>query len=119
MITFTIGGEKHVIPIDSSKTLRVGSVSPSVAMEVEEMTDEAKALGVRHAKITGKDMRDHWGPIVDRIADEISDPRDAIIETQSREIGRLRLALGLIAVFGPEAVADIARAALAGDSHDQ
>ena len=38
MITFTIGGEKHVLPIDSSKTLRVGSVSPSVALEVEEMT---------------------------------------------------------------------------------
>ena len=58
------------------------------------MTDEAKALGVRHAKITGKDMRDHWGPIVDRIADDISDPRDAIIETQAREIERLREALG-------------------------
>lgn len=48
-ITFTVGGEKHVLPTDSSKTLRVGSVSPSVAMEVEEvaMTDtEKKALAL-------------------------------------------------------------------------
>ena len=99
------------------------------------MTDEAKALGIRHAKITGKDMRDHWGPIVDRIADEISDPRDALIETQAREIERLREALGWyekqandcrkITREGDDARyaldrdgGERARAALAGDSHD-
>lgn len=62
------------------------------------MTDtEQKALGVRHAKITGKDMRDHWGPIVERIADEISDPRDDLIEAQAREIERLTGQLNQIA----------------------
>jgi hypothetical protein len=38
------------------------------------MTTEQKPLGIKHAKITGQIMRDHWGPIVDRIADEIADP---------------------------------------------
>lgn len=31
-ITFKIGGEDHTLPIDSSKTLRVGSVSPSMKL---------------------------------------------------------------------------------------
>jgi hypothetical protein len=52
-----------------------------------------KPLGIQHAKITGQVMRDHWGPIVERIADEIEDPRDATIEAQSAEIERLRAAL--------------------------
>jgi len=52
------------------------------------MTDDFK-----HAKITGQDMRDHWGPIVDRIADEISDTRDARIEALTAENERLRAAL--------------------------
>lgn len=34
-ITFKIGGEKHVLPIDSSKTLRVGSVSPETKLTAE------------------------------------------------------------------------------------
>lgn len=34
-ITFKIGGEEHVLPIDSSKTLRVGSVSPSMKLTAE------------------------------------------------------------------------------------
>jgi hypothetical protein len=36
-------------------------------------------------------MRDHWGPIVERIADEIEDPRDATIEAQAAEIERLQI----------------------------
>ena len=114
-ITFTIGGEKHVLPIDSSKTLRVGSVSPSVAMEVEEvgMTDEAKALVER--------LRDFV------IAEDIDLAAD-LIETQARKIERLR-ATGeqmLIAFaegtnWTPEkrAAYQAMSAALAGDSHDQ
>lgn len=33
-ITFKIGGEEHVLPIDSSNTLRVGSVSPETKLTV-------------------------------------------------------------------------------------
>lgn len=33
-ITFTVGGERHELPIDSSKTLRVGSVSPDTKLTV-------------------------------------------------------------------------------------
>ena len=80
------------------------------------MTDEAKALVER--------LR--WGAWYyedpfDGKAYASDDPLEAadLIETQAREIGRLRLALGLIAVFGPEAVAGLANQALAGDSHDQ
>lgn len=40
-ITFKIGGEEHVLPIDSSKTMRVGSVSPSVKLVVEEVPSDA------------------------------------------------------------------------------
>ena len=80
------------------------------------MTDEAKALVER--------LR--WGAWYyedpfDGKAYASDDPLEAadLIETQAREIGRLRLALGLIAVFGPEAVAGLASQALAGDSNDQ
>jgi hypothetical protein len=47
-------------------------------------------------------MRDHWGPIVERIADEIEDPRDATIEAQAAEIERLRAALKRIAGGWPK-----------------
>jgi len=33
-ITFTSNGERHEIPIDGSKTLRVGTVSPSMKLTV-------------------------------------------------------------------------------------
>jgi hypothetical protein len=48
------------------------------------MTDNFK-----HAKITGQDMRDHWGPIVDRIGDSISQycPN---CEAQAAEIEKLK-----------------------------
>jgi hypothetical protein len=65
------------------------------------MTDD-KPLGIRHSKITGQIMRDHWGPIVERIADEIEDPRDATIEAQAAEIERLRAALKRIAGGWPK-----------------
>ena len=79
------------------------------------MTDEAKALVERlryteeHGIFTAHDNG------MQAMPGEAAD----LIETQAREIGRLRLALGLIAVFGPEAVAGLANQALAGDSHDQ
>lgn len=44
----------------------------------------------KHAKITGQDMRDHWGPIVDRIADEISDLRDVRIAELEAQIAAMR-----------------------------
>jgi len=47
----------------------------------------------KHAKITGQDMRDHWGPFVDRSADDISDRRDDRIEALTAENERLREAL--------------------------
>ena len=40
-ITFKTDGKEHVLPIDSSKTLRVGSVSPSVKLVVEEVPSDA------------------------------------------------------------------------------
>lgn len=52
------------------------------------MTD--KKLGIQHAKITGQVMRDHWGPIVERIADEIADPRDTFINELITENERLK-----------------------------
>lgn len=54
------------------------------------MTDDIKPLGIQHAKITGQVMRDHWGPIVERIADEIADPRDAFINELISENERLK-----------------------------
>ena len=33
--------------------------------------NKGKELPIQFAHITGKAMRDHWGPIVNRIADEI------------------------------------------------
>ena len=57
------------------------------------MTDEAKTLEFKHAHITGQVMRDHWGPIVDRIADEVADPRDAWIDELITENAYLREAL--------------------------
>jgi hypothetical protein len=66
------------------------------------VTDANKPLGIQHAKITGQVMRDHWGPIVERIADEIEDPRDAIIEAQAAETERLRAALKRIAGGWPK-----------------
>ena len=50
----------------------------------------------KHAKITGQEMRDHWGPIVDRIANEMSDSMSQHCpncEAQAAEIERLREAL--------------------------
>lgn len=52
------------------------------------MTD--KKLEFKHAHITGQVMRDHWGPIVERIADEIADPRNAFINELITENERLR-----------------------------
>ena len=49
------------------------------------MTDDFK-----HAKITGQDMRDHWGPIIDRIADEVEASRDPRIKELEAENERLR-----------------------------
>ena len=40
-ITFTVGGERHELPIDGSKTPRVGSVSPSIKLTVEDRIDSA------------------------------------------------------------------------------
>lgn len=40
-ITFTVGGERHELPIDGSKTPRVGSVSPSIKLTVEDRIDAA------------------------------------------------------------------------------
>jgi hypothetical protein len=53
------------------------------------MSDANKPLGIQHAKITGQDMRDHWGPIVDRIGDSISQycPN---CEAQAAEIEKLK-----------------------------
>lgn len=56
------------------------------------MTD-GKKLQFKHAHITGQAMRDHWGPIVDRIAAETADWRDAWIYDLITENERLRDAL--------------------------
>jgi hypothetical protein len=76
------------------------------------MADDIKPLGIQHAKITGQVMRDHWGPIVERIADEIADPRDAFINELITENERLREALRQIANIIPPIQTTIARAAL-------
>jgi len=55
------------------------------------MTD--KKLEFKHAHITGQAMRDHWGPIVDRIAAETADWRDEWIHDLITENERLREAL--------------------------
>lgn len=55
------------------------------------MTD--KKLEFKHAHITGQAMRDHWGPIVDRIAAETADWRDEWIYDLVTETERLREAL--------------------------
>ncbi len=66
-------------------------VNDDAASEIgKQMTDDIKPLGIQHAKITGQVMRDHWGPIVERIADEIADPRDAFINELISENERLR-----------------------------
>jgi len=57
------------------------------------MAEGKKALEFKHAHITGQTMRDHWGPIIDRIADETADWRDARIEALEAENERLREAL--------------------------
>lgn len=72
----------------------------------------------KHAHITGQAMRDHWGPIVDRIAAETADWRDEWIYDLITENERLREALDGIVVFGERhpghgySCATIARAAL-------
>lgn len=53
------------------------------------MRDESKMPHLKHAKITGQDMRDHWGPIVDSIANNISQ-YCLNCETQAAEIEKLR-----------------------------
>ena len=54
------------------------------------MSDSDKTLQTKHARITGQDMRDHWGPIIDQIADETADIRDARIEALEAENMMLR-----------------------------
>lgn len=55
------------------------------------MTDiEGKELEFKHAHITGQAMRDHWGPIVDRIAAETADWRDEWIYDLITENERLQ-----------------------------
>ena len=73
------------------------------------MTDEAKALVER---LRQPNEHERW---------LFSAPFDAadLIETQAREIERLREALTTISHEGGQAEARFARAALAGDSHDQ
>jgi hypothetical protein len=53
------------------------------------MTDDIKPLGIQHAKITGQVMRDHWGPIVDRIAADSLSQHCPNCEAQAAEIERL------------------------------
>lgn len=55
------------------------------------MTD--KPLEFKHAHITGQAMRDHWGPIVERIAAETADWRDEWIYDLITENEKLREAL--------------------------
>ena len=65
------------------------------------MTDDDSAQ-FKHAHITGKAMRDHWGSIVDRIAEEIADPRDAHINELIDDNEKLRAALKRIASGWPK-----------------
>jgi hypothetical protein len=53
------------------------------------VTDDSNNLRLKHAKITGQDMRDHWGPIVDRIADSMSQ-HCPNCETQAADIEKLK-----------------------------
>ena len=55
------------------------------------MTD--KKLEFKFAHITGQAMRYHWGPIVERIAEETADWRDEWIYDLITENERLREAL--------------------------
>lgn len=64
------------------------------------MTD--KKLEFKHAHITGQAMRDHWGPIVDRIAAETADWRDEWIYDLITENEKLRAALKRIASGWPK-----------------
>ena len=66
------------------------------------MSGDGKKLETKHAHITGQAMRDHWGPIVDRIAAETSDPRDAWISELITENERLESALKRIAGGWPK-----------------
>ena len=75
------------------------------------MTD--KKLEFKFAHITGQAMRDHWGPIVERIAEETADWRDEWIYDLITENERLREALEKIANESSDTWArGIARAAL-------
>lgn len=65
------------------------------------MTDDDSAQ-FKHAHITGQAMRDHWGSIVDRIAEEIADPRDAHISELIDDNEKLRAALKRIASGWPK-----------------
>ena len=58
------------------------------------MTD--KKLEFKHAHITGQAMRDHWGPIVERIAAETADWRDEWIYDLITENERIKDRLGWI-----------------------
>ena len=102
------------------------------------MTDEAKALVDRlRDDLPQTLIEKHWVDDHDAIYKQREEAAD-LIETQAREIERLREALrevfegwagseGFIPETAPEGyllqltkrMADIARAALAGDSHDQ
>ena len=92
------------------------------------MTDEAKALvdGLRALHVWPQAVADDHADLltprqidklyeVGRVSHEAAD----LIETQAREIERLRDALTTILHEGGQAEARFARAALAGDSHDQ
>jgi len=59
------------------------------------MTDDIKPLGIQHAKITGQVMRDHWGPIVDRIAADSLSQHCPNCEAQAAEIEKLRMHLDI------------------------
>lgn len=80
------------------------------------MTEDDKALEFKHAHITGQAMRDHWGPIVDRIAAETADWRDEWIYDLITENEKLREAMkdavGEIETGAPLTGSDILRAAL-------
>ena len=78
------------------------------------MTDDDRALEFKHAHITGQAMRDHWGPIVDRIAAETADWQDEWIYDLVTENERMREALEKVVTSYPEDGCDIARAALGG-----
>ena len=54
------------------------------------MTDKTK---FKHAHLTGQTMRDHWGPIVDRIAADSLSQHCPNCEAQAAEIERLRMHL--------------------------